>query len=496
MKNKLPLLISKVILAIVLSVGFQMPTRSVAEEATLVADFGVALGPFNHAPGKALSATPGRSNFDEEEYKKLSALQLNYVRVWIRKAELFNDDTKKDTYVNNLTASCLKKYSPITQKILINFPFGSGYNDWVVKKKWQEAEYVDGMTRALEYYKRNFPKIEYVEIDNEPNAMKPAKYYFTYTKACSVVARMNAKITSGILPGPLLLVGGPTLYKFDAVEDQKWMQPFLDEFVADPSPDKRLDFIAYHEYLLREHPKTEDPLIYKDSPSRAANGLKLIDEALRKRGLPLVPIMVTEGGLFAGEQPDPTPSSDFFIKAAGQLALDYYFQMRKEVIPYRWTVDAIQPVKCFFVSTAEGKWTGESRPFYHATYFETQLPSIRYASQTRLDAKGMGVGTLAGGASNRVAVLVWNYQWTNSVSTDFTLRLTNLPISLRTCPVHVKMQAVRQGRDRGDAAVEVAEKIKPVAQYSRPIHLAPNEFVFVELSTITGDGAKPLSAID
>jgi hypothetical protein len=54
MKNKLPLLISKAVLSIVLSIGFQIPTLSGAEETTLVADFGVALGPFNHAPGKAL----------------------------------------------------------------------------------------------------------------------------------------------------------------------------------------------------------------------------------------------------------------------------------------------------------------------------------------------------------------------------------------------------------------------------------------------------------
>ena len=126
--------------------------------------------------------------------------------------------------------------------------------------------------------------------------------------------------------------------------------------------------------------------------------------------------------------------------------------------------------------------TGESRPFYHATFFETQLPGERYAAQTQLDAKGMGLGTLAGGSSNRVAVLAWNYQWTNAIAKDFHLQLTQLPEALRQHPMQVKLQAVRLNRDHGDAAVEANETLAPSDHYSRPIHLEPNEFIFLELS--------------
>ena len=467
-----------ILLAALTGIRAEGPTDHPTVNASLpviTADFSKSLGAFNHSPGRAVSATPGRSQFNALAYAHLTALDLDFVRVWIRNSELFHAETKKPTYAGNLTEQCLKKYSPITKKILINLQFGPLYRDLVEKKGWSEAEYMEAMTRVLDYYKSKYPKIEYVEVDNEPNALKPQKYYFTYSKACSVVARVNDKIKTGALSGPLLLVGGPTLYKFDATENKKWMEPFLDAYVADPSNDKRLDFISYHQYLLREKGE-QDPLIHKDSPSRAAD-IRLIDEGLRQRKLPIVPILITEGGLFAMQQPDPTPPEDFFIKAAGQLALDYYFLERKNAVPFRWAPDAIEPVKCLFVCN-----NGVPRPFYHATYFQTRLPPTRVAAQTDLDAKGMGLGTLAGGSSPRVAVLACNYQWKNSQVKEFNLCLDNLPPAFRQKSIQVKLHAVRLGRIEGEAEIEVSETVGAAGRYMRRIRLNPNEFIFLELT--------------
>ncbi|MEI7807424.1 MAG: hypothetical protein WCJ07_02955 [Verrucomicrobiota bacterium] len=450
----------------------------------LQADFAASLGNFTHQPGRALSATPGRSGMREDQWQKLKELQFEYVRLWLMFPLIINPETKKETFGNVVMANYFAKYSAITQKILVNFPFGKHYRELVAKGKWTEAEYLDEMGKALEYFKRHYPKIEFIEIDNEPNASgeKPAGYYSTYTKACSVIARINSKIAAGSLLGPTLKVGGPTLYKLDVTEFQKWMDPFLSAYAADPSPYKRLDFISYHQYLLRENPKVQDAEIYKDSPARVAGERAMIDAALKSRGLPVVPFMITEGGLYAGEQPEPTPSRDFFIKAAGQLALDYFYLNQPGIIPYRWTVDAIQPVKALFVKDGSGQWTGEPRPFYHATLFETQLPAQRYASETLLDAKGMGLGTLAGGSPRKVSVLVWNYQWKNTAAKDFKLNLKNLPPDFISKPVRVKVQAVRQTRDHGAPNLEKDETIAPARNFSLPLHLGPNEFLFVELS--------------
>ena len=120
-----------------------------------------------------------------------------------------------------------------------------------------------------------------------------------------------------------------------------------------------------------------------------------------------------------------------------------------------------------FARDAQGNWTSESRPFYNAVWFESQLPRARYQSQTDMDAKGMGVGTLAGGDSKRVALVIWNYQWKNKSAKKFTLNLINLPADFRTSPVHVKLQAVRLTRDQGDPEVELDETIAPTSGSSR-----------------------------
>jgi len=460
------------------------PTARNSEGIILQADFAASQGNFNHQPGRALSATPGRSGLSDEEWQALKSLQCEYVRLWLMVQLVLNPETKKETFGDAVMANYFAKYSAITQKILVNFPFGKHYRELVAKGKWTEAEYADEMTKLLEYFKRHYPKIEFIEVDNEPNGggEKPAEYYLTYSKACSVVAKINSKIAAGSLPGPALKVGGPTLYKMDVPECKKWLEPFLNAYLADPSPGKRLDFISYHQYLLREFPKLQDTEIFKDSPARVSGERAMIDAALKAHGLPVVPFMITEGGLYAGEQPEPTPSREFFIKAAGQLALDYFYLNQNGIIPYRWTVDAIQPVKCMFTRDANGKWTGEPRPFYHATHFETQLPAQRYASETLLDAKGMGVGTLAGGSPRKVAVLVWNYQWKNAAAKDFKLNLKNLPPIFQLKPVQVKVQAVRLTKDHGAPNLEKEEAIAPARDFSLPVHLGPNEFLFVELS--------------
>ena len=99
-----------------------------------------------------------------------------------------------------------------------------------------------------------------------------------------------------------------------------------------------------------------------------------------------------------------------------------------------------------------------------------------------MDAKGMGIGTLAGGSPRKVAVIVWNYQWKNTAAKDFKLNLKNLPPDFISKPVRVKVQAVRQTGDHGAPNLEKDEAIAPARNISLPLHLGPNEFLFVELS--------------
>jgi len=59
----------------------------------LTADFAAPLGDFTHAPGRALSTTPGRSAMNAEVWRKLRELHLEHVRIWLRFPGLFDEET-------------------------------------------------------------------------------------------------------------------------------------------------------------------------------------------------------------------------------------------------------------------------------------------------------------------------------------------------------------------------------------------------------------------
>ena len=80
----------------------------------LQADFAASLGNFTHQPGRALSATPGRSGMCEDQWRKLRELQFEYVRLWLMVPLVINPETKKETFGNVVMANYFAKYSAIT----------------------------------------------------------------------------------------------------------------------------------------------------------------------------------------------------------------------------------------------------------------------------------------------------------------------------------------------------------------------------------------------
>jgi hypothetical protein len=441
---------------------------------SLRADFSRPLGPFGHPPGRALSSTPGRAAFDDTTWQKLSDLELHQVRLWVFFDWVFDPATKQSTFEGNTNAYFLK-WSAHGDRLLVNANFAGAHQALVETGQWSEEEYTNAWAAFFVEYKKRFPKIESIEVDNEPTSI--GAYYPGYRVAYTVLHAVNARIDAGELPGPRLRIGGPTTYRF-------WPEligEFLDRFAADPSPVKQLDFVSYHQYLLRDDPgQPED--VYKGFPSRIASERDRLDAMLAARGLPTgLPVLITEGGLFAGPQPEHPPMEDYFIKAAGQLAIDFFYLGQASMTPFRWTVDIREQNKALFVEN-DGVSTGVPRPFYTVTLFETWLPETRYPSGSRLDAHGLGVASLAGGSSTRVAMLVWNYQWRGTESHRVIATLDDLPRAFSERPVRVRAYLLRRDHDRGDLPPAVDVLRAPASSYSQEIPLGPNEAAFLELT--------------
>ncbi|WP_181707683.1 hypothetical protein [Chthonobacter rhizosphaerae] len=452
----------------------------------ITANFSAPTGRFADDFGGALSATPGRSGMNQTTYDKLAALDLEYVRLWLMLNVVYNFETKQLNLGSPIMMNYFSKYSKVAKRFLVIISYGGGYNTLVRTGRWTEDEYNTAFYNLLMHYKRRFPKMELIEIDNEPNTggFTPESYAETYVKACEIIAKVNAEIRAGRLPGPELQVGGPTLYKFDPVEANGWMRRFLDAYAANPSPEKRLDFITYHQYLSRERPRTEPVEINKASPARVTAERDLLRPLLSKHGLdPDIPVHVTEGGVFGGGQPEPPPDVDFHIKAASTLALAYFYAQQPGFTPYYWSVDAIDTNKVMFEKVPGGyASTGVERPFYNAALFLSQLPKTRYPVGDILDPRGTGVGAMAAAEGRRVAVLVWNYQFRDTVSHRFKLRLEDLPPAFSAGSTRLKIRAERAGHLKGPP-IEERNAVQPGSTtLDLDLTLAPNEFVLVELT--------------
>ncbi|WP_037603624.1 hypothetical protein [Streptacidiphilus rugosus] len=423
-------------------------------------DLGKSQGTFPYALGHDLSSRPflgdqrdttvitGTSTPDDQmsdaTVSRVAQLKLQHTRLWLTLADLCNatthvcDDAAKDPY--------LASYDGLTQSIFLNW--GSDYDEWVKAPKagvsWTAAQLQDATDQALTHLKTAFPKLEYIEVENEsisPTAPDIADYMTKYLMMSRLVKAVN-----GLgLPGPKLKVGGPTTDIFST-----WrIGMFLAAYQASTDPDKELDFISYHQYITN----SGGPYAAADGadPAVAATERSTLDGLLTKYGQPAgLPVFVSETGVFPGTcdtQSCPTTATtpnalDFHIQAAALASLDYYYANQHGITPMHWTIaHGGNARKSLFDDYTSA--TPQARPYYDMIQMQTMLPATRYQSvnrdTTQLSAPGIGVYSLAAADATTVAVMSWNYQWaaTQPQGYDSEIHFANLPPAFQTSNVLV-----------------------------------------------------------
>ncbi|WP_185993238.1 glycosyl hydrolase [Rhodococcus sp. KBS0724] len=142
---------------------------------------------------------------------------------------------------------------------------------------------------------QDVPKVQYIEAWNEPDApgstIQPAQVYQSYIPLYQAVNSINHSLSTdrGYTP---LEVGGPALYYFNT----PLLTTFLDAYVADSDPDKRLDFVSYHAYVNVLPDGSRQ--FYKSDPSLVKGYRDQLDSVLAERGLPEnLPVYITETGI-------------------------------------------------------------------------------------------------------------------------------------------------------------------------------------------------------
>jgi hypothetical protein len=452
------------------------PGASAAQLATVSVDLARPVGPFPFGMGRQLSAIPQSWRYGQPTLDAVGDLRLERTRVWLRFTRTVDPQTRTPDYAR--WHDYLETYHARAQRLLVNWQ--SDYEPLVTEGTWSENDLFAAERDMLAHYKRRFPKIELIEVENEDlMAVADAPdYYRKYRFMYRVVNAVNAMG----LPGAPLKVGGPTLDVFSELR----MGAFLDLYRADTDPAKRLDFLSYHQYLINIS-GTGDWTRDKDNPASVVVERARLDALLRTRGLPSVPALVTETGIFPGTRAsDRGFEADLHIQAAALASLHYHYAGQRDVIPMDWTLDHPEnDRKDLFADTANGT----PHPYYNALRMLSMLPDTRYhAASDTLSARGVGVYGLAAAGPTRVAAMTWNYQWTQQNTYDSRIVFSNFPTAFRTSNVLVT-------RYRIDNDVH-AGPLQPVEQFvigprttgtyhSQTLPLEPNELRLTVLTPTT-----------
>ncbi|MFF4197531.1 hypothetical protein [Nonomuraea sp. NPDC001831] len=427
-------------------------------------------GPFPFPPGRQLSAAPNSWKYGAATNAALAKLGLTQTRVWLEFNQAYDVTTRTPQY--SKWYDYLEAYASRSDELLLNWR--SDYDPLVTKGTFTRAELFAAQRDMLADYKRRFPSITYLESENEQADI--AAYYPMYKFTYQVVNAVNAMN----LPGPKLKIGGPTTDIFTTYRIGK----FLDLYAADTDPEKRLDFISYHQYLIDTSSDPDKWQTLKENPAVVSTERAQLDSMLAARGLPKVPAMVSEIGVFPRDRTSSLGmSADLHIQAAALASLSYYYLGQKSVTPYHWTIDhPDNDRKDLFAD----RFTGVPRPYYNMMLMQSMLPDTRYrATSDQLSDKGIGVYGLAAADDDTFAVMTWNYQWTHQTTYDSKIVISSLPQKFWKNNVLVTRYKIGADSD--------TDTLKPVEQFvieprrgggytSQTLSLKPNELRLLVLT--------------
>ncbi len=416
-------------------------------------------------------------------------------RVWVDAHKLRDPENPQDGYDYSSVVDYLSDASRLSDYLLVVMDTRVEVRD----HDYTPAQIKPVVKRILTDLKIRFPQIRYIETFNEPDhnmvtAVKAEDLYDYYVPYYEAVNEINDELEP-LVP---LEVGGPSLTTYS----EEWMNAFLDDYAADPAPGKKLDFISWHAYgkFTQGSPYTEGPRayhFYKGDPSEVANERDLLEAALRSRGIDDdIPGFITETGIYPGPSFDhkDDPHADYVIQAAGVPSLLYWYMEQDHIVPFNWVVrHKSEKRKDQLITHVKDKPmpTGIFSPYGNSMVMMSTLKDERVAAESSTLENGRGVYAIATRDNTGVAVMLWNYQSTDSHTHVMT-------IDMKKLPKHLRGKKVRQRQYRIDAETSnywadpetadlqmVSETIiEPGKHYSLPVTLTANALELVLLEPL------------
>jgi hypothetical protein len=181
-------------------------------------------------------------------------------------------------------------------------------------------EYEEVLKKGLLAFKKNTPKLEYYECENEPEyalihrggTLELEEYLKHYERAARAVDWVNSQLTPA--DGQPLKIGGPVSAQYN----KSYIAQFLDAVKANGY---KLDFVAWHHY-------NEDASIVEKHVSE-------LKAALSERGMNAVTVISEYGYMGGGTDYDPG-NTTLAKQAAYMTDFVYHAEKSKIGMPMNW----------------------------------------------------------------------------------------------------------------------------------------------------------------
>jgi hypothetical protein len=352
----------------------------------------------------------------------MQSLDHDVVRTWIQTRYVYNKGAIDYNYKYESSdvgaEDALRFYATTGKSVLIAL---SAYNATAAWPLPTGAAFEQFLTQTLVYYKSRYPNVRYVQVGNEPDANDEtmATYYPIYRQYYRAVNAANAEL--GLTGDDRILISnGP--FTSNVTNMIRYAEPFFAAFAADADPDKKLDFFSFHVYG-----ETDRPLELLTARQR-------IDAAMQARGLPAIPVFVSEYGVFGGSSLPVrfTRAELVTLQPAGQLTKAFYLYEGGVDRVFNW---AIFHSSLQMKSQVADVQTAVRYPYGNALLLAKELSDrgTRIAASSKaIDAKGLGTHVLASMDKDGIAILVWNFNWrlTTPAPKEFSILVKNIPRSV------------------------------------------------------------------
>lgn len=338
-------------------------------------------------------------------------------------ADRYANDTVKYKYDRGIVLPSniyfedyLKNFSEHSQYLLLNIRRYEVevVNGTISLDKWKEV-----VRAALLHYKAEFGNLRYIEALNEYHGkdfggLTDEQYYRFYKATYEVVNEVNRELK----PTIPLEIGGPIVVGAPLNLDSLSSQPvpgnktlrlyhFLQQYSADSNPEKKLDFIAFHDYDLGGD--------FSAIAGYQAIVRKLLGDFRLNENLP---IFITEIG-YAGPKPEAELN---FCQATGISELFFYSRVSTQLHLFPWVLYH-EPARQLSLTAFVLKPDLRMTPFGEALKMWSLQQKNEIESQWTSPVPGLGA--LASRNGGKVVLQVWN---DSGKAVSASAVITNLPL--------------------------------------------------------------------